>query len=241
MSAPDQLLGLRAGKMPLIVPVMLRRRAWGGLTAAVVVASLAMLPASAQAGLKVSFDPRGNGQLVIQADYSDYVNKLALVTVDPGGGSLDLVIGDVTAGIADPIPTVCFRVDPTIIRCPQSAITGLNINLGPGNDTMNASGLEQLAAFTMRQFLTAQLGPGNDVAKGAPAANTIYGGPGRDMIMGGPFADRLFGGAQNDLAVGLGGNDLFQCGKGNHDLFNDGPGKDLVNVGTCEVRTHTKF
>jgi Ca2+-binding RTX toxin-like protein len=205
------------------------------------VALLALLPATAQAGVTVTYNPAGNGDWVLSASYADYVNKLALVTVTPSGGESDLVIGDVTAGIADPIPPVCFRIDPTIIRCPQSLFGEIHINLGRGNDTLTAKGLEGLAAFTMQQYLTAQLGPGNDIAQGAPAANTIFGGPGRDMIMGGPFADRLFGGAQNDLLVGLGGNDLFQCGKGPHDLFNDGPGKDLVNVGTCEVRTHTKF
>ena len=204
------------------------------------VALLAIAPASAQAGITATFDPAGNGTLVIQADYSDYVNNVALVTVTPSGGEPDLVIGDVAAGITS-IPSFCFMVDPTIFRCPQSKIGQINLNLGRGNDKLTAQGLEGLAAFTMQRFLTAQLGPGNDVAEGAPAANTIFGGSGRDMIMGGPFGDRLFGGAQNDFLVGQGGNDLFQCGKGPHDRFNDGPGKDLVNVGTCEVRVHSKF
>jgi len=228
----------------VIVPVVLRRRAWGVLSAAAVVASLAILPAGAHAAgsLHVTFDPAGNGQLVIRADYSDYVNKLALVTENPGGGSPDLVIGDVSAGITDPIPPICFRIDTTIIRCPQSMIHRLNINLGPGNDTL-AARFDQIAGLTIGQQASffAQLGPGRDVAQGGPIPNTIYGGPGRDMIVGGPFADKLFGGGQNDFLVGLGGNDLFQCGQGNHDLFNDGPGKDLVNVGTCEIRTRTKF
>jgi Ca2+-binding RTX toxin-like protein len=219
---------------------VLGRSALGRLTAGVI-ALMAIVPASAHAGIKVTFDPAGNGDLVIQADYSDYVNKLALVTENPSGTSPDLVIGDVTAGIANPIPSICFRVDLTIIRCQQSMVGQININLGRGNDTLNAKGIEQLAAFTMQQYLTAHLGPGKDVAEGAPAANVIFGGPGRDLIMGGPFGDKLFGGAQNDFLVGLGGNDLLQCGNGPHDLFNDGPGKDLVNVGTCEVRVHTKF
>ena len=219
---------------------VLGKSALARLTAGVV-ALFAFVPASAQAGLTVTYNPAGDGDWVLSASYSDYVNKLALVTVTPSGGTPDFVIGDVSAGIADPIPSVCFRVDPTIIRCPQSLVGQVNIDLGRGNDTLTAKGLEGLAAFTFRRFLTAQLGAGNDVAEGAPAANRIFGGPGRDMVMGGPFGDKLFGGGQNDFLVGQAGKDLFQCGKGRNDLFNDGPGADLVNVATCERRVHREF
>ena len=187
----------------------------------------------------MTFDPKGNGDWVLNASYSDYVNKLALVTVTPSGGSPDLVIGDVAAGIADPIPTVCARVDPTIIRCPQSMVGHITIDLGPGNDTLTAKGIQSTRAFDIhREYLRLFLGQGNDVAEGSPGPNAIFAGPGRDLIMGGPLGDKLFGGAQNDFMVGLGGNDLFQCGKGPHDLFNDGPGKDLVNIRACEKRVH---
>jgi Ca2+-binding RTX toxin-like protein len=202
--------------------------------------ALALAPASASAGIHATFDPAGNGTLTIQADYSDYVNEVALVDVTPNGGQTDLVIGDVAAGIADPLPSICPRVDPTIIRCPLSMIHGINIDLGRGNDTLSAKGLSPEVRIALR-YINANLGQGRDVAVGGPTRNTLIGGPGRDLLMGGPLGDKLFGGSQNDFLVGLGGNDLFQCGKGSADRFNDGPGKDLVNVGTCEVRVHTRF
>jgi Ca2+-binding RTX toxin-like protein len=114
------------------------------------------------------------------------------------------------------------------------------INLGPGNDTLSAGKLDPVEAAAVRIFY-ASLGPGRDVAVGAPVPNVIHGGQGRDLLMGGPDEDDLFGGGQNDFMVGLGGNDLLQCGKGNNDIFNDGPGKDLVNVRACEHRTHKQF
>jgi hypothetical protein len=206
---------------------------------AIVAAGLVMAPAPASAAGGVSVSLSG-GQLQITGDAA--VDHVAIVTVTPeGSNSPDLVLGDVTAGVADPIPSSCFRVDPTIIRCPQSSIGGITIDLGPGNDTLSAKGLEGLAAFTFKRFLTARLGAGNDVAVGAPAPNLLSGGPGRDMLMGGPFADELFGGGQNDFLVGQSGRDLFQCGNGPHDLFNDGPGKDLVNIRACEKRVHREF
>jgi Ca2+-binding RTX toxin-like protein len=205
------------------------------------VAVLGLVPASAQAGLHVTYDAAHNGDLVLRADYSDYVNKLALATVTPSGGSTDLVVGDVAAGIADPLPSFCPRVDPTIIRCPLSMIHEVNIDLGRGNDTLSASSFEKAVAAYWRVAWKANLGPGNDVAVGAPGPNVIFGGPGRDLIEGGPLFDKLYGGAGNDFLVGNEGNDLFQCGKGPQDLFNDGPGKDLVNIRTCERRVHREF
>jgi len=203
---------------------------------------MAIAPASAQADIVATYDPAGNGRLILKADYRDYVNQMALATVAPSGGSTDLVVGDVAAGIADPLPSICPRVDPTIIRCPLSMIHMINIDLGPGSDTLSAEGVDQAAAYDITQlYIKAHLGKGRDVAVGGPGTNVIFGGAGNDMIMGGPLRDKLFGGAQNDFLVGLGGNDLFQCGKGSRDRFNDGPGKDLVNVATCEVRVHSKF
>jgi hypothetical protein len=61
------------------------------------------------------------------------------------------------------------------------------------------------------------------------------------MLKGGPYGDRLFGNGQNDFMIGLGGADLFRCGGGRKDRFNDGPGKDRVEVGSCEFRVHAQF
>jgi Ca2+-binding RTX toxin-like protein len=169
-------------------------------------------------------------------------NRMAFATVTPTGGSPDLVVGDLAAGIADPIPTICVRVDPTIIRCPLLMIDGVNIDLGPGNDTLSGKSLTDAPGYDISQLpFRAILGAGRDVALGGPGPNVIFGGAGRDLIMGGPLDDKLFGGAGNDFLVGEEGNDLFQCGGGPHDLFNDGPGRDLVNVKRCERRVHREF
>jgi Ca2+-binding RTX toxin-like protein len=202
-------------------------------------AALALAPASASAGAGVTVSLSPSGSLQITGDAE--VNHVALVTVTPSGGSPDFVIGDVAAGISDPLPSACPRVDPTIVRCPLSMIHSVNVGVGAGNDTVSVKGLYAAAAYDIQQIYI-KLAKGNDVAVGGPASpNTILGGAGRDMIMGGPFGDRLFGGGQDDFLVGLGGNDLFQCGSGDADLFNDGPGKDLVNVKTCERRVHREF
>jgi Ca2+-binding RTX toxin-like protein len=203
----------------------------------ITVAVLAVAPASANAAGGLVATIGADGTLQITGD--SQVDHVALVTVTPPGSSTpDLVTGDVTAGIAS-IPPSCFMVDPTIFRCLQSSITGININLGGGNDTLSAKEIQEINLRVAR--FNAELGKGNDVAVGGPFPNVILGGPGRDMIMGGPFDDRLLGGPQNDFSVGLGGNDFFNCGKGPNDLFNDGPGKDLVNVRTCEQRVHRQF
>ena len=212
------------------------------LATATVIALLALAPASAQAGVEANAatvtGETGLFSLLLNDDFP-HRNRMALVTFTPDGGSTDLVIGDVAAGIDDPIPSICFRVDPNIIRCPLSTIHDVNIDLGAGNDTLSTSGFD--AAVAQYWELAARLGPGNDTALGGPFPNLIYGGPGRDLIQGGPFNDRLFGGGQNDFLVGLAGRDLFQCGTGPDDRFNDGPGKDLVNVATCERRLHGNF
>jgi Ca2+-binding RTX toxin-like protein len=204
---------------------------------------LAVSPAIAQGGISVSFGPAGNGTYALHlSDEAPEANQLAIVTVVPSGGAPDLVFGDRSAGISGPLPPFCFIVDPTIFRCPASMIGGLEVNLGPGNDTLSAKEIDAaLNREIALRYINANLAKGRDVAVGGPVRNVIIGGPGRDMLMGGPLGDKLFGGGQNDFLVGLGGSDLFQCGSGNQDLFNDGPGKDLVNVRTCEDRTHRQF
>jgi hypothetical protein len=203
----------------------------------VAVSSASAIPRGAEVQLNTRPDLRSTS-LVVNAFAEN--NRMALATVTPSGGSPDLVIGDIAVGIADPIPSVCARVDATTIRCPQLMINDIRIDLGPGNDTVSARDIHAAEGHDISQIYV-NLGKGNDVAVGGPFPNVLLGGPGRDMLMGGAFSDRLFGGADNDFLVGLEGKDLFQCGKGPEDLFNDGPGKDLVNVRTCEHRVHKVF
>jgi Ca2+-binding RTX toxin-like protein len=204
----------------------------------VVLCAALIAPASAHA-LVVFIDPSKPLDLRLD-DPTGVADQVGISSATPTAGKPDLVIGDLTAGIQNPLPNVCQRVSSTIIRCPLTGFTSVTANLGGGNDTWGIGTTTDIDAAAL-QLYTAYLGAGNDVAEGGPVSNQLYGGAGRDEIKGGPKNDGLFGGAQNDLAVGLGGDDLFQCGKGNRDRFNDGPGRDRVNVATCEIRVKTLF
>src|SRR5262249_40612163 len=184
------------------------------------IALLVVVPGTAQAAGGVNARLDASGVLTITGDND--VDRMALVTVTPPGGSPDLVVGDVTAGIASISPN-CFMVDPTIFRCPQSMVDRIVINLGAGNDSLSAQGISGLVDRLNQAYLRAYMGRGNDVALGAPAPNVIFGGSGRDLLMGGPFPDQLIGGPQNDFLVGLGGNDLIQCNGGPGRPFNHWP------------------
>src|SRR4051794_15892547 len=205
---------------------------------AIAVPSASAFPRGAEVQLTTTRPDLQSASLVVTA-FGDN-NRMALATVTPSGGSPDLVIGDVAVGIADPIPSVCARVDMTTIRCPQLMINDIRIDLGPGNDTLSDRAIYAAEGHDISQ-INVNLGKGNDVAVGGPFPNVLLGGPGRDALMGGASSDRLFGGAGNDFLVGEAGDDLFQCGGGPEDLFNDGSGKDLVNVRTCENRVHKQF
>ena len=222
----------------------MRKPGLRGLVSSVAVVAALLIAALAPSGAsatKLTLENLGPLEWhILLNDPLHHVNHVGVTTTTPTGGSPDLVIGDLADGIDDPVPFPCQRVDAMIVRCPLNMITGFTADLGGGNDTFGI-GVTQDIDTAALQIYTAYLGAGNDVAKGGPVINQFYGGSGRDELKGGPKADFLYGGAQNDFSVGLGGNDLFECGKGRHDRFNDGPGKDKVNVGTCEFRVHTIF
>jgi RTX calcium-binding nonapeptide repeat (4 copies) len=167
-------------------------------------------------------------------------NEVGLATVTPAGGVPDLVIGDLFAGIPDPIPSFCQRVDIETIRCPLNMVSVVEGNLGPGNDVWGMSTIEDVDMAALR-LARAYMGPGNDRAVGGEVRSQLHGGKGRDLLAGGPERDLLYGDAGNDFMVGKGGPDVFRCGAGIKDRFNDGKGKDLVDVGACELRVHSLF
>src|SRR3954447_15231804 len=148
----------------------------------VAVPSASAFPRGAEVQLTTTSPDLQSASLVVNAFGEN--NRMALATVTPSGGSPDLVIGDVAAGIADPIPSSCARVDPTIIRCPQLMINDIKIDLGPGNDTVSDRGIYAAAAHDISRIYVS-LGKGRDVAVGGPFPNVLLGGPGRDMLMGG--------------------------------------------------------
>src|SRR5204862_4696031 len=74
---------------------------------------VAAAPANASLGSGVSITTTQRPDLRSTLQITDPFredNRMAFATVTPEGGSPDLVVGDLAAGIADPIPTICGRV-----------------------------------------------------------------------------------------------------------------------------------
>jgi RTX calcium-binding nonapeptide repeat (4 copies) len=208
----------------------------------IAVGLLALAPAGASAvtvGLQAG--PTPSESLLVLDDPTGATNTVALTTVTVVVGHPDIVIGDAGAGIPDPFPGECARVDPTIIRCPATAI-GVLGNLGAGNDSLSVA-----AEFTYPRMFGAaewparpaaaaevptvrmQFGPGGDAGSDlSPAQDQWNGGPGRDRFNSGPSNDTVSGGAQNDV---------IDCGAGKHDVGISGPGR--LDLGRhCEVVRH---
>ena len=166
-------------------------------------------------------------------------NDVAITTVTVVTGHPDAVVGDLKAGIPDPIPPECARVDPTIIRCPATGLVGVIAFFGRGNDRLSVAEDFGYRSFTpsstiagaaaVTPFVRAQFGPGSDVAGDqSPYRDVWNGGSGRDRFSSGPGNDKVKGGSQNDI---------IDCGAGKHDIGIGGPGKrDLGR--RCEVVKH---
>jgi hypothetical protein len=182
------------------------------------------MPTAASA-IEVSTQQVLTNTLFIEAKQS-FANDVGVTWVTSPSGALDLVIGDVTAGIPDPIPSNCQRVDAIAIRCPSDVYTGFNADLGPGQDSLSVVPVPGADGFLRLKLV---LGPGRDRASDQGQTRDIMnGGPGKDQLSSGPGNDRVKGGAQNDL---------IDCGPGSHDIGIGGPGPfDLGR--NCEVVKH---
>jgi Ca2+-binding RTX toxin-like protein len=97
--------------------------------------------------------------------------------------------------------------------------TVLNLVVGAGNDTIDASGSTSTRAYTFNG------GAGNDTITGGAGADTINGGSGNDTLVGGDGADNLNGGTGNDTLTG---------GKGD-DTVLGGPDDDTINIGPADI------
>lgn len=91
-----------------------------------------------------------------------------------------------------------------------------NVNTGAGNDTFTGSG---------KIAILADLGDGNDAARGGAGNDGLTGGAGNDVISGGAGDDILTGGKGKDALMG---------GKGADGLFG-GEDDDLLVVGPGDV------
>jgi hypothetical protein len=200
---------------------------------------LTLVPASAQA-VKVTYGQYQPMTLDLTDD-AGVDNEVAITKVEVVAGHPDAVVGDTKAGIPDPIPPECARVDATIVRCPAGILVGVIAVLGGGDDSVSVSddfGYRAFSSFSrsssaraaaFNPFVRVQFGPGADTGSDLSPYRDIWnGGPGRDRLASGPGNDKVKGGAQNDV---------IDCGGGHHDVGIGGPGK--LDLGRrCEVVKH---
>jgi hypothetical protein len=164
-------------------------------------------------------------------------NEVAITTVTVVPGHPDAVVGDTKAGIPDPIPAECARVDPNIVRCPARILVGVVGFLGAGDDSLSVAedfgygrSVDRLGhSSATSPFVRVQFGAGADVASDLSPYRDIWnGGKGRDRFNSGPGNDLVRGGPQNDV---------IDCGAGHHDVGIGGPGK--LDLGRrCETVKH---
>lgn len=108
---------------------------------------------------------------------------------------------------------------------------GLFINLGAGNDSVDASQLNFGVAING--------GEGNDMIVGGSDADLFFGETGNDTLIAGGGDDSAFGGLGNDTLRGGSGNDVLDggddadlvVGQGGGDLLIGGTGNDTVDGG----------
>jgi Ca2+-binding RTX toxin-like protein len=201
-------------------------RALAGITTVVGLAIAAVAPAAASA-VEIRTEQVQIGVLIVEANQS-FANQLGVSWVVSPSGAPDLVIGDTRAGIPDPIPAPCARVDAMIARCPARAFTRLQVDLGAGDDLVVVARptISEVDGFIRMEL---SLGTGNDRATDLSNTRDVWnGGSGRDRMSSGPLNDIVSGGPQNDL---------INCGAGPHDLGKGGPGRlDLSR--NCETVKH---
>lgn len=229
-----------------------RRRKQVLLGIATALAVAVFLPANAS-GLTLTTQPGPAlpDYMLMLDDSSGQTNSVVVTIItNPVNGKLDIVIGDTTAGISDPVASPCARVDPDIVRCPAEGLTDLDILLGLLGDSLAISVAHDVGvAGAFPPVIYATLGGGRDRVgldvsvgdtlfkiDGGSGRDTMLGSSGRDFFSAGPGRDILFGGPGDDKLKGGPGNDKIDCGSGKRDVGVGGPGRDLGT--NCEKVKH---
>ncbi|MEM8838405.1 MAG: hypothetical protein AAGE89_09955, partial [Pseudomonadota bacterium] len=104
----------------------------------------------------------------------------------------------------------------------QAATSIERVDGGDGNDTIDASGLQD-GVFQSGN-------DGNDTLIGGAGADTQRGGEGDDSLTGGDGNDNQRGGSGNDTINGDAGDDVL-IGEGGNDILNGGEGNDRLDGG----------
>src|SRR5690606_2578145 len=126
----------------------------------------------------------------------------------------------VTSDAADAITVTCdggqARVngaDPGSGAVACNTITQIDVNGGPGDNTIDLSGVDD-DDFTLLEAVTVDGAAGNDAITGTAIGDTLNGGEGNDTLTGFRGADTVNGGEGDDTMV-----------------WNNGDGSDFNNGG----------
>lgn len=207
------------------------------------IAICGLVPSVAFAGLTVSSQSGGPGgaNLIVVGDSVGEDNSVVWTLFTPAGGSQDIVLADTTAGIADPIPDDCARIDGETIRCPSINFSGLVGGFGSGPDSLifNLPGTEG-AGWGFTPLLNVGFGSGNDshtLFAAVPVIVRVDGGDESDSLsfgvhLGVGFRKRATASATKRMvhANGGGGRDAISGGPGGQ-VLRGGAGADQMKGG----------
>lgn len=129
-----------------------------------------------------------------------------------GTGGADTISANSASG------TVTATLNGNSKTFSESAVTGIDILAGSGNDSVTVTG-DAIPATLLG-------GLGDDTLNGGAAADSIGGGMGNDVVAGGGGNDTLRAGQGNDSLRGGMGNDIVFGGQGN-DTLRGGQGDDM--------------
>lgn len=204
---------------------MTRRAAMAGLAT---MAALALLPGAASAATVAVYDRPGD------ADSGAAAITVVAVEALPGeANDLTFTTAGETVVVRDPAVALtpgdgCGAAVSGEITCRgvTRAISGIWVNAGDGDDTVDAS--------ATALAVVANGGPGPDVLAGGGADDTLIGNGGDDRLNGGPGDDYLWGGIGADALDGGTGDDELDVGgdpsQQRGDVVTCGAGFDTVDT-----------
>jgi Ca2+-binding RTX toxin-like protein len=179
-----------------------------GLVAGAVVAALLAIPATASAAVDSEFNA---GVLTVNSNAAD------AITITSAGGLVKVNGGDPDGAVN------------------SADVTSIDVSGGPGANNINLAGVNG-TDFTALAGVTVDGGEGNDTINGSQLADELEGGGGDDRIIGdnnpGGSLDESRGEAGNDTMVWNpgDGDDLNEGGDGTDTAEVNGGGKEQFEV-----------
>jgi Ca2+-binding RTX toxin-like protein len=121
----------------------------------------------------------------------------------------------------------CDQRSSSSVSCPASGVSGINVELGDGDD------LIEVVAGSLYANVDVDGGSGDDTIKGS---GRMFGGAGNDRLSGSPAMDggdgddRIDATSGSDQILGGAGDDRIDAGAG-HDMVNGAEGNDVIDGG----------